>query len=156
MPLGLKRIYGTSDLQFITCSCYRRLPLLGTARARNIFVEVLDQVRYRFVFKLVGYVVMPEHVHFLISEPTVGTPSTVMQMLKQRVSRLVREGTADGKDHSFWLTRFYDFNVRTKKKKVEKKTCVYAFESRENEDWSSNRTTGLGVVTCSIRRRERF
>ncbi|MFZ0665918.1 MAG: transposase, partial [Acidimicrobiales bacterium] len=144
MPLGLKRIYGTNDLHFITCSCYRRLPLLGTARARNIFVEVLDQVRYRFVFKLVGYVVMPEHVHFLISEPTVGTPSTVMQMLKQRVSRLVREGTADGKDHSFWLTRFYDFNVRTKKKKVEKLVYMHLnpvkrglVEQPDDWPWSS-------------------
>jgi len=72
------------------------------------------------VLRLVGYVVMPEHVHLLISEPIVGTPSTVMQMLKQRVSRLVREGTVDGKEHSFWETRFYDFNVRTKKKKIEK------------------------------------
>jgi putative transposase len=120
MPLGLKRIYGLGHLHFITFSCYRRLPLLGTARARNIFVQVLDQVRYRFVLKLVGYVVMPEHVHLLISEPLVGTPSTAMQMLKQRVSRLVRAGTVGGKDHSLWETRFYDFNVRTKKKKVEK------------------------------------
>ncbi len=72
------------------------------------------------MLKLVGYVVMPEHVHLLISEPLVGTPSTAMQMLKQRVSRLARQGTEDGKDHSFWETRFYDFNVRTKKKKVEK------------------------------------
>jgi REP-associated tyrosine transposase len=120
MPLGLKRIYGLGHLHFITFSCYRRQPLLGTPRSRNIFVEILDQVRYRFVLKLVGYVVMPEHVHLLISEPLVGTPSTVMQMLKQRVSRLVREGTEHGKEHSFWETRFYDFNVRTKKKKVEK------------------------------------
>jgi REP-associated tyrosine transposase len=120
MPLGLKRIYGLGHLHFITFSCYRRQPLLGTPRSRNIFVEILDQVRYRFVLKLVGYVVMPEHVHLLISEPIVGTPSTVMQMLKQRVSRLVREGTEQGKEHSFWETRFYDFNVRTKKKKVEK------------------------------------
>jgi len=120
MPLGLKRIYGFNDLHFITFSCYRRLPLLATPRAKNTFVEVLDQVRYRFVFALIGYVVMPEHVHLLISEPIVGTPSTAMQMLKQRVSRLVREGTVYGKDHSFWQARFYDFNVRTKKKKVEK------------------------------------
>jgi REP-associated tyrosine transposase len=140
MPLGLKRIYGLGHLHFITFSCHRRLPLLGTARARNIFVEVLDQVRYRFVLLLVGYVVMPEHVHLLISEPMVGTPSTAMQMLKQRVSRLVRKGTEHGKDRSFWETRFYDFNVRTKKKKVEKLVYMHMNPVKRGlvdqpEDW---------------------
>ncbi len=72
------------------------------------------------MLQLVGYVVMPEHVHLLISEPLVGTPSTAMQMLKQRVSRLVRKESGSARSHPFWETRFYDFNVRTKKKKVEK------------------------------------
>src|SRR5579863_380435 len=90
MPKGLKRIYGFGHLHFITFSCYRRLPLLRSARARNIFVQVLREVRDRYGFKLVGYVVMPEHIHLLIPEPKVGTPSTVMQMLKQRASRLLR------------------------------------------------------------------
>jgi putative transposase len=120
MPLGLKRIYGLGHLHFITFSCYRRLPLLGAARSRNIFVDVLGDVRDRFGFGLVGYVVMPEHVHLLISESKVGTPSIAMQMLKQRVSRLVHKETGNEKSHAFWETRFYDFNVRTKKKKVEK------------------------------------
>jgi len=33
MPAGLRRYYGKGDLHFITFSCYRRLPLLKTARA---------------------------------------------------------------------------------------------------------------------------
>ena len=33
---------------------------------------------------------MLEHVHLLISEPAKGTPSTVLQLLKQRVSRKLR------------------------------------------------------------------
>jgi len=45
-----------------------------------------DRQRYRFV--VVGYVVMPEHIHLLITtEPEAGTPSTVMQVLKQRTAR---------------------------------------------------------------------
>ena len=120
MPQGLQRIYGIGDLHFITFSCYRRLPLLGSARARTIFVKVLSEIRDRFKFDLIGYVVMPEHVHLLISEPEIGTPSTVMQMLKQRVSRLLNKGSGNERSHTLWETRFYDFNVQTKKKKVEK------------------------------------
>jgi REP element-mobilizing transposase RayT len=39
-------------------------------------------VRKRYDFVVVGYVVMPEHIHLLISEPQKKNPSTVMQALK--------------------------------------------------------------------------
>jgi REP-associated tyrosine transposase len=45
MPDGLKRYYGRGDLHFVTFSCYRRLDLLRTKRARNLFVKELAQVR---------------------------------------------------------------------------------------------------------------
>ena len=82
----LRRYYGRGDLHFVTFSCYRRRPLLGTPRARDRFVAILNEVRSRFGFRLIGYVVMPEHVHLLISEPKTANPSKVMQVLKQKVS----------------------------------------------------------------------
>jgi putative transposase len=91
MPKRLKRYYGAGHLHFVTCSCYQRKPLLGRARTRNLFVRLLGEVRDRYRFSLVGYVVMPDHIHLLMSEPEVGTPSVVMQVLKQRVSRRLRK-----------------------------------------------------------------
>ncbi len=131
----LERRYGQRQLHFITCSCYRRRPLLGAARKRDLFLKILNEVRKKYRFRLVGFVVMPEHVHLLISEPAVGTPSTAMQMLKQRVSRLLRRKTrrprsagqlrlwqeaSGGTPRSFWQPRFYDFNVWSGKKMIEK------------------------------------
>ena len=135
MPKGLSRRYGQGHLHFITCSCYRRLPLFATVRAKSSFVKILGQVRDRYGFKLAGYVVMPEHIHVLISEPAKGTPSTVMQVLKQRVSRGLRRNPGKnapslqlrlpfplGHDFlpQFWQPRFYDFNVWSQKKFAEK------------------------------------
>jgi len=135
MPKNLKRYYGQGHLHFITCSCYRRLPLLRSVRARNAFVKTLGQLRREYGFALVGYVVMPEHIHLLISEPTKGTPSTVMQVLKQRVSRHMRQRRRKavpaaqlrlrfGGDTEplpqFWQRRFHDFNVWSAKKRKEK------------------------------------
>src|SRR6266705_1645310 len=91
MPKGLKRYYGHGHLHFLTFSCYRRLPLLNTPRARNLFVQTLGKIRERYQFLLVGYVVMPNHVHLLISEPKKDTPSVVLKVLKQRVSRDLRK-----------------------------------------------------------------
>ncbi|HKM84479.1 MAG TPA: transposase [Candidatus Acidoferrum sp.] len=134
MPKGLKRYYGRGHLHFLTFSCYRRLPLLKTMRARNLFVRELARVRAEYGFLLVGYVVMPEHVHLLMSEPTKGTPSTVLQMLKQRVSQKMRRKPRNACEKQlrlafpepreaprcFWQPRFYDFNVYTNAKKREK------------------------------------
>jgi putative transposase len=87
-------------LHFITCSCYHRMPNLRSMRARNRFLSVLEQTRKRYRFVVVGYVVMPEHIHLLLSEPEGGTVSTVMQVLKQRrvrpFSRLRRGHHSDG------------------------------------------------------------
>jgi putative transposase len=78
---------------------------------------------------------MPEHLHLLIGEPKIGTPSTVLQVLKQSVSRNLRrrgrkrvstaplrlwqESPKEGL-RSLWQSRFYDFNVWSRKKKIEK------------------------------------
>ena len=133
MANKLIRHYGRGHLHFITFTCYRRLPLLCPVRARNVFVQMLGEVRDRYGFSLVGFVVMPEHIHLLISEPAKGTPSTVIQVLKQRVSRRLRRkkprpagqlsllfAADDASLPRFWQRRFYDFNVWSLKKRVEK------------------------------------
>ena len=86
----LRRYYGHHELHFVTFSCYRRRPYLGTRHARDQFVKVLDQVRTRWKFPMIGYVVMPEHIHLLMGEPTRGDPAKVLQVLKQKVSRTLR------------------------------------------------------------------
>ncbi len=47
----LHRYYGMHDLHFITSSCYRRGPELGSAWRRDLFVKILEEARrkYRFV-----------------------------------------------------------------------------------------------------------
>lgn len=131
----LERHYGQRHLHFITCSCYRRLPFLRDARKRDLLLRILNSVREKYQFSLVGYVIMPEHIHLLISEPKIGTPGTVMQVLKQGVSRSLRakarrrtrgnqmrlwSADLEKTPKSFWQRRFYDFNVWTRKKRIEK------------------------------------
>ena len=132
MPRRLKRYTGRGDLHFITFSCYERRPFLQSKRAKNLFVRVLSEVRARHGFRLVGYVVMPEHVHLLIDEAAKALPAKIIQVLKQRVSRRLRgkrrgvrgqlalpfAGLAEHR--RFWQRRYYDFNVYSEKKLREK------------------------------------
>ena len=65
--IGVPRKIGKSLTLRMTVD--RRLPLLRSIRARNLFVQILSETRDRYGFLLIGYVVMPEHVHLLIGEP---------------------------------------------------------------------------------------
>jgi putative transposase len=133
MPRRLYRCYGAGYMHFITSSCYQRRPVLGSALSRDLFLEVLERVRRQYRFVIVGYVVMPEHVHLLISEPERGDPSLVMQVLKHSFARKLLRfsksppienrdgwGSLSSDQHHIWQPRFYDFPVFTKAKKVEK------------------------------------
>ena len=131
MPRRLQRYYGAGFFHFITTSCYHRRPLLHNPANRDLFLQVLEQVRRRYRFIVVGYVVMPEHVHVLISEPERANPSIVMQVLKQGFARRLLRRLRSHPDQSarrdspldegrVWQRRFYDFTVWTDRKRIEK------------------------------------
>jgi len=127
MPARLRRAYGSGYLHFITTSCYQRRRWLGTLARRDLFLRVVEETRQRYAFVVVGYVVMPEHVHLLISEPEAGTFSTVMQVLKQRFARellrRLRESASQGatlEETHVWQRRFYDFVVWNPGKRAQK------------------------------------
>jgi putative transposase len=116
MPKGLVRYQHTGNFHFVTFSCYKREPLFAERSGYGIFAEELEKVRQRHGFVVAGYVVMPEHVHLLVSEPRNLQLSTILQVLKQQVSRkLKRPG-----DRRFWQRRYDDFNVWNHDKTVEK------------------------------------
>jgi putative transposase len=139
MPWGLKRYFETGALHFITWSCCDRMPLLGTADRRDLLLTVLEQMRNRYRFVIVGFVIMPEHVHVLISEPLIGNVSSAICAIKigftkralsqkphlwqnqpevGHPSNLGNTPLDDGQH--FWMKRFYDFNVYSEPKIVEK------------------------------------
>lgn len=120
MPQGLRRFHSGGDEHFITCSCYHRQPFLSSARRRDLFLKILEEIRQKYQFIVWGYVVMPEHFHLLISEPAKRNLALTMQVLKQRVSHRSRRKrkTADQMPlwrselpPAFWQKRYYDFNV---------------------------------------------
>jgi len=114
-----------------------------------LFLKILDRVRRRYRFVVLGYVVMPEHVHLLVSEPQRETLSTAIQALKLGVVRTLQcsggsavaaprsrkigktwgtPGTpvgTSGQLDRFWQARFYDFNVFTERKRIEKLRYIH-------------------------------
>lgn len=139
MPLHLKRFHGAGHDHFVTFSCHDRKPCLNTPASRNLFVETLEATRSRYNFNVFGYVVMPEHVHLLISEP-VGKPlASALQGLKLSVSKRSVQ-------RPFWLDRYYDTNVTIRDERIDIVRYIHRnpvrrglVASREDWAWSSFR-----------------
>jgi putative transposase len=136
----------------------------------ELFLKILERVRRRYRLVVLGYVVMPEHVHLLVSEPQRDTLSTAIQAVKLGFVRSLR--TSDGalaplpmsrnngetwgtpvNPHRFWQARFYDFNVWTEQKRIEKLRYIHRnpvkrglVASPEEWRWSSFRWYLRGEV----------
>lgn len=149
MPDKLERFQHSGGFHFLTFSCHARLPYLASAAASDLFEHTLEAMRRRYVFHVFGYVVMPEHVHLLVSEPRRAILAHAIQALKTSVAKQSRQ-------RPFWLVRYYGFNVRSEAKRTEKLRYLHrnpvtrGLVSRPEEwKWSSFRhylTGETGIV----------
>ena len=145
MTDGLKRYQQSKQTHFVTFSCYQRLPHLRDVWLRDMFVECLERTRRSYRFLVYGYVVMPEHVHLLVSEPEVEVLAKAIQALKISVARRAMSRRAE-LDVPLWQKRYYDHNVRTHESFVEKLHYIHhnpvqrgLAEKPEDWNWSSFR-----------------
>jgi putative transposase len=120
MPKLLKRYQDNGSDHFVTFSCYHRLPYLDDDLIRATFLDRLEWLRQQHEFYVFGYVLMPEHVHLLVSEPKRYKLASTINVLKSEVSKQVKGGR-----EQFWQTRYYDFNVLTQAKHVEKLRYIH-------------------------------
>jgi REP-associated tyrosine transposase len=159
MPWGLTRFQHSGQSHFVTFCCYHRRPLLGTDEIRRIFESALERVRRSYRLCVYGYVIMPEHVHLLLSEPQQGTLADALKSLKQGVSRrwigklpLKPKPGLSGPPGHFWQKRYYDFNIRNYAQFVEKLRYVHRnpvkrglCDRPEEWPWSSFRHYASGA-----------
>lgn len=99
----------------------------------ELLEDALERVRLRYLFVVAGYVVMPEHVHLLVNEPRRALLSKAIQALKLSMSMR-------GRQRPFWQAHYYDFNVGSHAKYVEKLRYLHRNPVRRGlvgrpEDW---------------------
>ena len=109
-------------------------------------------MRRSYGFVVAGYVLMPKHVHLLVGEPLVSSLSVALQVLKQNISRQLKQQG----DARFWQRRYYDFNVHSEFKRLQKLSYMHRNPERrvlvtkpEDWPWSSYvhyATGGMGSV----------
>lgn len=128
MP-ALKHFEDSGTVRFITFSTYHHLQLLKTRSIRQIVALHLQLLRKDTGIRILGYVVMPDHVHIVLWPPDGLKLGIEIGRFKARSARdiLVALQTAgshipmrDSQSYAVWQRRCYDHNCRTPESVMEK------------------------------------
>jgi len=143
-----RHYYGLNHLHYLTASTYRRSRLFDSPRFCRHFIETLGDLRSSLDFKILGCVLMPEHFHLLIWPGERANPSQIIQSLKERTAIFIVKTLRQNRQfpwcrkmlerltlpltvshhgpYRVWQRRFYDLNVWSEKKRLEKLTYMHA------------------------------
>ena len=139
--------YGLNHLHYLTASTYRRARVFDSRRFRDHFVKTLGELRQALGLRILGYVLMPEHFHILIWPCGPANPSQIVQSLKERTAIFILRNLRENQHppwcrkmlarltlprtvrlhgpYRVWQRRFYDLNVWSEKKRLEKLTYMH-------------------------------
>ncbi|PYU50787.1 MAG: hypothetical protein DMG48_12805 [Acidobacteria bacterium] len=104
----LRRIAGQDRIFFITTNLLNGCSPLAPSE-RDLILSFLGDVRTRCPFILLGYVVMPAHVHLLLAVQSVSV-SQVMHQWKFKTGHRIQQ--LRGSEGPFWQPRYFDFICR--------------------------------------------
>jgi putative transposase len=109
MPKFREAVYGKGHLHLITCNFYQKLPKFAEAKHRDVFVRLLEELRVKFRFAIVGYVVMPDHFRLLMREPEIDTAANAVETLQARYRR--RYNNSARSVEQVWENRCSDTHI---------------------------------------------
>ena len=108
-----RRYYIPDAIVFITCVTRDRMPYLRGTENLDLFWETLRRVQRKHPFRLLAYVILPDHVHWLIrvDDPS-GNFSTVMHSIKRNYTLNYKKAHHIDGSLSLWQARLWDHIVR--------------------------------------------
>ena len=108
MRVKLPRYNEENECHFITSVTRERKPIFHDVNNIEILIETIRFYQERGDLHVLGYVVMPEHVHLLLI-PLKGTISDVMRNIKAYSATTIRQRAKI--DSDVWQNSFYDHIV---------------------------------------------
>lgn len=133
--MKLKHYDHDGRARFITFLTHKRIPVLTNTSFRKIIVECLEEVRKSYDLHLLGYVIMPEHVHLVVVPPKELKLGPVIGELKRNSAKKIHEllklkhgalinrlmVTRNGRQRfALWQKRCFDHNCRSHESVWEK------------------------------------
>ena len=131
--MGIQHFHIEGHVYYVTTVTYGRLPIFTRPAYIVALIDSLNFYRYKLEFKLLGYVIMPDHAHLMIWPQGKATISEIMRDYKKFTSgRIMRQADVEGNrewlaafcqagqitgrsDHKVWQDDFWDENVYTER-----------------------------------------
>jgi len=131
--MALPRFHIKGHVYYVTTVVYDRLPIFKRPSFIIPLYDSLNFYRHKQEFKLLGYVVMPDHVHLIIWPSGTCTVSDIMRDYKKFTStRLIRQAEVEGVEewvvafrsagretgrsaNKVWQDSFWDVNIYTER-----------------------------------------
>ena len=116
MP-NYRRLFEPERLYFFTIVTHHRKPILLDYTVW--LTEALDDAKKRYGFKLLAFVLLPDHLHLLMKPDDVKNYPHIIRTFKSRFSRrcepdetLLSESMRRKGEKGTWHRRYYDHMIR--------------------------------------------
>ena len=140
----IKRFNIENRCHFVTTKTFDNAKIFNKEKNVQLFLKVLYEVKEKLNFLLIGFVIMPDHLHLMIVPETRNSISDVMRHIKGRFARLYnqsiwrinsadyetnkifyRAGNSSPPKRKVWQNSFYDHVIRNRKEFLEKLNYIY-------------------------------
>ena len=121
----LKGIDYSNQAVYITANTYGRLPILINEPVINLLYESLDRACLKYEFKINCYVIMPDHIHFILVSRN-NDLSEIMHNIKGYFANNIYKRKLYQSHSPIWQRSFYDHVIRNEKDLVEKLNYIHS------------------------------
>ena len=111
--INIRRYYLPNSIVFITCVTAKRNPLFNSNENIALFLDTVENVRKIHPFKLLAWVILPDHFHWLISlNDSNANFSTIIGSLKGNFTYQYKQLNHITHPLILWQRRFWDHIIR--------------------------------------------
>ncbi len=107
----------------ITTITYGRVPLFKDAKNAQILARIIQKQKAKGRFFLLGYVIMPDHLHMILVPQQPNDLSFVMQEIKKESARLINKRRK--RKGKVWMDDYYEHTIRGEKELKTKLNYIF-------------------------------
>lgn len=110
--MNFRRYYQPGQIVFITQITYGRQPVFTTTEFSSLLLESWRRTKEHHPYKMLAYVILPDHFHFLIQPSGDDNFSQIMHSLKLNFTLSYKKRIDATGQIKFWQKRFWDHVIR--------------------------------------------
>jgi REP element-mobilizing transposase RayT len=112
--VALPRFHIEGHIYYITTNVYNHLSIFARPSFVIPLIDSLNFYRHKYQFKLIGYVIMPDHIHLIIWPVGQSQVDDMMRDYKKFTAvRLIRQAEVEGRKD--WINAFKQAGQETER-----------------------------------------